>query len=463
LLIVGCFVLGGTIASSVLYVRHVFETTVVRAASAAGIRLNLGRVTYGVGFVQIFDSRFDIINVPGLSGQIKRVDLDWTGFSPTKLLLSKVTIYAKGDPIKLYEAASAYSEQLRRLKFDSVEQSKPIPFELAHLDVEGTFENILVSSVAMTEVKLKEKVGHTNDQTVISAQSLRINQTDYGPFTLAYRLTRGHVELGAGSTLEQSDFRLAYHPGDALSSVDITLKSLETKVLFERFALGKAPEDLSHAKLAGTFHAELSTQTGKITAKTALQLTGFLPPHPNELKGYAFKDESLFIATLQSDPLYSTIDIPIIQLSNGDLKLVGVGRMERMARGAKIIADLSAILDCVTLAKGFAKDDIGGALGQWGQRNAKKAVRGSVDVRIQLDADTTQWNDAKVVKRIGFGCGLRPLSLVDLLTLELPPPPDAKTAERLGKLVTNPGQLLPQLPTFLPSLDELLDVNIKRK
>ncbi|MGC4068953.1 MAG: hypothetical protein QM784_30770 [Polyangiaceae bacterium] len=72
------------------------------------------------------------------------------------------------------------------------------------------------------------------------------------------------------------------------------------------------------------------------------------------------------------------------------------------------------------------------------EKNAAKAVRGSVSVRVQLDADTEHLAEAKVVKRIGIGCGLRPLTLEELLSLGLPPPPEPKTIERIVKQLPEP-------------------------
>jgi hypothetical protein len=462
LLIVGCFALGGTVAGALLYVRHVFQTTVTKAAQVAGIKLNLGQVSYGVGFVQLFDSQFELTKVPGVNGHIKRIDLDWVGLRPSKLLFSGLSVYTTREPVELYRSLLRYTDQLRRLKLDSNSKSRPVDFEIRHLELHGKFTHPLLSTVDLTEVELKRKVGKSKDQTSLVTNTTRVNGTEFGPLSLVFRNNRGQIELGWGKTLEESDGIVTYREDDTGMKLATSFKPVALTALFARFGQTTLPEAFAKASLSGTVTAQFSLNTGNVTVKTVLLLTDFVPPHPAELKGYAFKDKTLLVATLQSEPLYSLIEVPVLELTNGELKLRGTGRIERKEPSARLLADLSAKLDCVNLAKGFAQDEVGGALGQWGQRTAVKAVRGSVDVRIQVEADTAKLAEAKVVKRIGIGCGLRPLALQDLLTLELPPPPDEKAAERLVKLMTKPGKM-PLSPGLLPSLDELIDVNLKAK
>ena len=84
-------------------------------------------------------------------------------------------------------------------------------------------------------------------------------------------------------------------------------------------------------------------------------------------------------------------------------------------------------------------------------------VQGNVDVTVQIDADTANLRQAKIVKQIGVGCGLKPLTVRDMLTLGLPPPPDADLIWHLGKDLPAWGDSLPLLPG--PKLPDLQPPN----
>jgi hypothetical protein len=77
-------------------------------------------------------------------------------------------------------------------------------------------------------------------------------------------------------------------------------------------------------------------------------------------------------------------------------------------------------------------------------------VGGSVGVRLQVDASTSNLPGGKVERSIGIGCGLKPLTLEDLRALgdELFRGELSKLPEELGKLLP-PGA--PPIPSSLPS------------
>jgi hypothetical protein len=81
-------------------------------------------------------------------------------------------------------------------------------------------------------------------------------------------------------------------------------------------------------------------------------------------------------------------------------------------------------------------------------------VEGNVDVTVQIQADPRALGQAKVAKQIGVGCGLRPLTVQDVLALGLPPVPDADFIQHIGKNMPNWGAQSPPPPGIkLPDLN----------
>jgi hypothetical protein len=86
---------------------------------------------------------------------------------------------------------------------------------------------------------------------------------------------------------------------------------------------------------------------------------------------------------------------------------------------------------------------------------------GSVSVEVKIEGDTRRLKEAKVERRIGVGCGLKPLTLDELRKLgELIPLPEELSvlAEEVVKNAP-PGLVLPGLvlppPSALPKLPPL--------
>src|SRR5690606_40131857 len=100
-------------------------------------------------------------------------------------------------------------------------------------------------------------------------------------------------------------------------------------------------------------------------------------------------------------------------------------------------------------------------VGAWVKQAARQAVAGFIQILVRVDADTRALADARVIRTITPGCGLKPLPLPDLHELpkerlelpgQLPPlPPELALHSGLPALPS----ALPPLPTSLPSLPKL--------
>jgi hypothetical protein len=465
LVAIGFFLVGATLAGVYLGLRHVVTTTTIEYAKVLGIALEPADVRFGPSFIQVLDSRFTALQVPGVGGTVRRIDVDLSGMRPTRVLLSGIAIDAHGDPDALRQAAQRYWEHVRP-KAIAGQATPPLPkVEWRHLALNLTTGNALIPTAAVTELTVVANAGPTHDETTIRTASTRVGALDLGPLEIAIRNQDGTFELGWGPTLFESSWRIAYRELTDAEQVKLSFQPQEATLLLGRLGVTTVPAELSKAKVGGHVEALRDKSAGKVTGALTLNLAGFVPPHPPELKGYRFADTTTMRAQFEVDPLWAAAELRGIELKAGDLSLLGHGRIDRELMSARLRAELTTTLDCVTLARGYASEEIGGELGQWGARNAPKAVRGSVSVRVQIDADTSHLDQAKVVKRIGIGCGLRPLSMVDLLNLGLPPIPDPKTVERLIKQIPPATVManLPTLPQILPSFEDLQSLGDRTK
>jgi hypothetical protein len=361
--------------------------------------------------------------------------------------------------LQLWDASLAYWERLRRQTSAAGELMLPA-VEWRHLNARVATGNPLFPAAAVTELSVGFNVGPTHDETSVRTESTRLGAFDLGPVEFAFRSQDGVFEVGWGKTLVESTWRVAYQTKTEADYVRLSFQPLSIEGLMQRVGQNAAPPELAKAKVAGYIQGSRERSSGKTAGALNLTVSEFSPPFPQELKGYRFSDTTTLRADFVVDPLWFSAELRGIELRNGDVSLTGHGRLERELLSIRLRADLAAFLDCVTLAKGYATDTLGGELGQWGVRNAPKAIRGGVTVRLQIDADSSHLDRAKIVRQLGVGCGLKPMSLVDLLNLGLPPLPDPKTVERLIQHIPSAAATLstiPTLPNLFPSFGELRD------
>ncbi|MGE5786125.1 MAG: hypothetical protein ACM3ZE_16120, partial [Myxococcales bacterium] len=271
------------------------------------------------------------------------------------------------------------------------------------------------------------------------------------------RSQNGNFELGWGPSLHESKWHAAYRSLGTEEELKFSFQPFAFLDFWGRFGATTGLDAFAQSQVQGLVTALRSKASGKTTGAFTLDFAGFTPPFPPELKGYRFSDASTARANFELDALGLEMQLRGLELKNGDIRLFGHGRIDRELVSLRLRAELTTLLDCSTLAKGWAAEQVSGELGRWTQKNTPKLIAGAVPVRIQIDAETSHLDQAKVIKRIGNGCGLRPISVVDLLNLGLPPLPDAATLNRLIKQLPAPPSLpnLPKLPQLLPPLIDM--------
>lgn len=448
MLALGFFVLGGAATGAYLAVRHIVQSAVIDYTRVLGVRLEPTEVRFGLSFVQITDAKFVALEIPGVSGTVGRITIDFSGLTPKSVLLSGVTVNANGDLLEMADAASGFYERLSSLK--QSKSAPPLPdISWRHLAVNLSTTSRLVPTASVNELTLVTHAGPTHDEYSLSTAGTKIGELNLGPAAVAARSQDGVFELGWGKSLQESRWRATYRKLLTADELRFSFQPVPLKEIFGLFDATTAPSELSNTTLQGHIEALRDHTSGRTAGSLTLDLSGFTPPYPAELKAYRFDDRSNVRANFDVDPLFQQIQLRGIDLRTGELSLLGHGCVDLKPPSARLRAELSTALDCVTLAKGWVSERVSGDLGQWTLRNTPRAIQGSVRVKVQIDAESDQLGQAKIVRQIGMGCGLRPMSLVELMNLGLPPMPDAGTVERMTKQFP-PSTLLSNLPKWPP-------------
>jgi hypothetical protein len=195
---------------------------------------------------------------------------------------------------------------------------------------------------------------------------------------------------------------------------------------------------------------------GEVNGTLKSALKGFVPPHPPELDGFVFGDVTTFETKLHVDAPRETVTLTQSKVKAGRFELAGGGSVVRHGLDATLDLDLKGVLPCDALAGAAVESRLGQLLGRasgkQGKRTALAVVRGEVSVNVGIQASTKDLANAKLSQKIGVGCGLRPLSLSELIALT----PNAKDIQAIGNEVGKKLEEfgkdlgLPPVPTSLP-------------
>lgn len=455
MLATGFFVLGGVATGAYLAVRQIVHKAIIDYANALGVRIEPTEVRFGLSFVQLTDVKFFALEIPGVSGTVHRITTDFIGLRPTQVLLSEVVVNANGNPMEMVDAAERYYDRISKPRGSSPTTPLPV-ISWKQLSINLSTASKIVPTASVKELTVVTHAGPTRDEYSISTAGTKIGDLDLGPIEVSTRSQDGSLEFGWGKTLQESHWRVAYRKLPGADELRFSFQPVSLMRILGQLGATPAMAELSQTKLQGHVAALRDHATGRTSGSLTVDLSGFAPPYPPELKAYRFDDRSTVRANFEIDPLFQEVQLRGIELRTGDLSLLGHGRVDLKATSARVRAELSTTLDCVTLAKGWVAERVSGDLGQWGLRNAPRAIQGAVRVKLQIDAESDQLEQAKIVRQIGMGCGLRPLSFAEVMNLGLPPMPDAGTVERMVKQFP-PSTLLSNLPKWptLPTLAPL--------
>ncbi|HYO94611.1 MAG TPA: hypothetical protein VER33_08855 [Polyangiaceae bacterium] len=393
-----------------LLVPRWIKDEVVRAALARGIELSPGEIRYGWGWAQVSSSRVTLLGVRGLKADVGIVDVELAGFEPQRFTVNRVQVEAVGEPSELARQLQVWLDR-HRAKLREPLFIKPLGLTLR-------------PSAQAAPVLLVEGAGLqlTPERSTLEAGRVALYGKELGALRLGQEknLTRLNLTLGISSL------------DNALVAAELADGSTRTlHVALSPVALGPLGKALGlqlplpEVRLSGSFDASVPNNLavgGRVSGRTDLELFGYIPPHPVELNGFVFGDTTTLQATWTLEPERLRVVIGEARVKAGTFELKGPGELRVEGDHARLTLALRGALPCTELAAARAESRLGRALGKVTGKAARQVLSGSVGIRVSVDADSRAPDQARVLRTIAPGCGLRPLSLKELVELgELAP------------------------------------------
>jgi hypothetical protein len=425
------------------------EAEVKKRAREQGVELTLGTLDFGWEWAELRKSKAVLIGVPGLELGIDRLNVDLDGTKLTRLDFTGLTLEASGSVPALALSLGAWSKKYPSafalpLSARNVSvRFRPEPSQPAWLELSG-------GTVATTAAG-----------TIVAAEHTQLAGIDVGRVGATWTATASSVALGLGeSDLARAPVRVAVDLSSARPKLAFQLVPTALERLAGPFAVALPVHGVS---ASATVALEFANAAAEFPEKGAahLELHGWIPPHPAELDGFVFGDTTVVDTTLAFSPDGKRVTLDPTHLTAGRFELAGPGSLVRDADAATLDLDLKGALPCDALASAAAESRVGRLLGrvQGGRAGsvARQAIGGTVSIRVQISASTKNLAGASLKRSIGIGCGLKPLTLDDVLRLgeTLLPADLSELQEDIVKLTPKLPNGAPLIPSILPPLPPL--------
>ncbi len=437
-LIFGAFFVGAVVSVGVaaaLLLPGYLKDRIVAEAEKRGIQLEPGAVSFGFGRATVSDARFRLVGVQGLVGTAKQLEVGLDFLEPKSVLATDVNIDTAGSaPLLALEITEWAKKYPRTLKLPA--QAKEIAFTWRErVDQEPWIE------IAGGEVA-PQKGG-----AVFRAEAATFAGAPLGKIGASWSSDDAVVGLGFGEEdINRAPVRISVQHALPQPKAKIELMPVKAERLAGPLGV-KLP--IENVTASGSVELALpaGVALGPVTGTLSVKLKGYVPPHPRELDGIVFGDTTTFDTKLSLNQERTRIDLTESKVAAGAFKLSGTGNIERFENHATLALDLTGNIACTTLAGAAAESYLGQALGKLAGALARATMKGGVGIMVKLRADSRDLENAKVLRTIGIGCGLKPLPIPEIeiggfkLPTELP-----KDLKGLPPLPSG----LPPLPSALP-------------
>jgi ADP-dependent NAD(P)H-hydrate dehydratase / NAD(P)H-hydrate epimerase len=408
---------GVLVGAALLYFRPLVERMVTSGAESHGVTLTFRKLDYGWGWITLDGVDFRLKGVRGLAGQADRVTVNLDFLTPKEILADGVRINAEAPAVTLaLELAQWFQRYVLSLKTRLGARNLSVAWRER------------AGSPAWVDIRSGTLLPTASGVT-FKAPSAVIAGVRVPEFGAGWDVNDNYLDLGLGDQVaSRAPVRLVVHHALPEPAVEITMRPMLLERLAQPFGV---PLPVQGVTVSGAARLLLPSggKTGPITGNLGIKLTGWVPPHPMELDGFVFGNETTFDTRLSIAPDYRVVTLTESKVAAGAFRLAGSGSITRYDGYARILLDLRGDIPCAALANAIAQSYLGRALGQLAGKLAELALKGSVAVLVKIDADTRALAKAKLIRTIGVGCGLRPISVpglgeIDLGRLPFPKPGD---------------------------------------
>jgi hypothetical protein len=424
------------------------DSKIVEQARQHGIIVHLTTTSVSASGVHLGKGRLELEGVNDVSATFDSADVTLQGLTPTKLAMLGLHLQAIGDPLVLKRSVDAW-----RAKYDKPSEPNALPRPELH-NTQFTWSQA-PQTPAFVHIDGLEFSQNAADARLWSVTGSRAQVGAYylEPLAVALQVEPNAVEVGLGATqLAAAVVRGGWRRETGSDDLHLQFGAIPIGALLERLGLHSSDHRLAAANCGGAISLRVPDDAQlPYTGAVKLDLIGWIPPHPPELDGFAFGNTTTIASTFELDRTLSNANLRALEITAGEFKLRGQALVQIAALAyAQVQAKLSGQIPCSALASAVGESKLGKSYGQWMAQHAGRAVEGHVDVAVVLEADSRHADQAKIYKQVGVGCGVRPLTLREALSLGLPPLPDADFIKHAAKGLPKFEVKLPDVPKLPP-------------
>ena len=399
----------------------------VQRADEHGVVLEPGELSLGLGRVTVLGSRFHLKGLPAVRGTLRELRVSLRGTHPVGVKLRGVEVEAIGSAPTLALGVTEWTKrypQTFRMPTEADEVTlvwRKAPKADPWLTLAG---GAVRRDGATTHFSANKSVLGVCSEKDDGAPVC----PDLGKIGAAWTGDEAQVAIGLGADdLGRAPVRLEVRHALAEPTATITLSPVDLARLAGPFG-AKLP--MKNVTASATIDLTLpkGLEGGVVTGSLDTKLKGYVPPHPRELDGLVFGDTTTLVAKLRVDEARERAELSEVKVIAGAFELRGSGSVFREEAHGALRLDLSGSLPCSALAGSAVDSHLGRVLGGIAGQLARGLVKGNVAVTVAIAARSDDLENAKVTKKIGVGCGLRPIEIggVDLTKIlegKLPPLP----------------------------------------
>ena len=453
-------VVGLTLAAAAVFVvlsnvSNWAKQKIIDTAKDQGVVLQLSEVDVSFTLLRLRDARAQLEGVDGITAYLKDVDVGITGFKPNSIQVQGLIVQTVGPPLALRRAFLSWQdrhEPAASLNVPPKPQIKNI--KITWQETLGTPPFLQLEDVTLSAIE--QPYRPIGQDIALRAERAQVGSFSIAPLLLALHNEADSIEIGLGANRwEGLTVRGGWMNRPDADELHVSFGPVELGPWLAKTGLRIKDRSLAAASLYGGLSALIPrNEQLPYQGNLAVDVQGWTPPHPEELQGFPFGNSTKFETSFEIDRALTSAMFTKTRITSGEFRLKGQAIARRNSLlSASVQGELKGHIPCTALAGAVAESKLGKAYGAWVGRNAGQIVQGNVEITLQVDADSRFVSQAKVVKQIGIGCGLRPLTVRDLLTLGLPPVPDADLLTHIGQDLPHLGALLPPVPSIhLPDL-----------
>lgn len=454
LLTVGSLLLGAAVVAGVLFFDSFARTKVIEEARKRGVEIDPADVDVWFGSATIEDSTFKLIGVEGISGHFDRVSVLLTDWKPNRIDAEHVTISVVGSAADLMLGIAQWTN------------AHPLGYRVPASAKEVALTWKPTAESAPWLAVQGGQIAGSESGSIFSAQQASFAGVDVGAVGASWAAEGQTVRMAFGSSdAENAPVRAEVFYGESPAKVRVELRPTNLTALAGPLGVALPLEGVA-VRGQADFTLPEGFGAGPVAGHLHGDLIGYVPPHPVELNGFVFGDRTTLDTAFSLSPDATLVTLTDTEVTAGKFKLQGGGKIERQEEHAIIRMELTGNLSCREVASAAAQARIGSVLGRLLGKAARKVMTGSVGVRVAILADTRNLPAAEVQRHIGVGCGLKPITLEELIELGLSdeakdvldqlPAAAAEIPEIVRKNLPGMPSGLPALPSGLPPLPSTL-------